>query len=71
MAPMARHRPWVSLRPSRPAVAGTANEKTKQAAEYIAKQLPPHAMGDPHMNDRGQVQPSDEPARDEICGADQ
>ena len=32
------------LRPSRAATAGSANEKAKQTAEYIAKQLPPHSM---------------------------
>src|SRR5262249_42456587 len=40
IAPTARHRAWVSLRPSRAARPGSANEKTKQTAEYMAKQLP-------------------------------
>ena len=44
MAPISRHRPWVRRRPSRPATAGSANEKAKQTAEYMAKQLPAQAM---------------------------
>src|SRR4030095_1870534 len=44
MAPTSRHSPWVSLRPSRSATDGSANETRKQTNEYIAKQLPPHAM---------------------------
>src|SRR4030095_331992 len=43
-APMTRHRPWVSLRPSRSATAGSTKEKAKQTAEYMAKQLPPQAI---------------------------
>src|SRR5215470_6266832 len=44
IAPTTRHRPWVSRRPSRLAAVGSAKEKTKQTAEYTAKQFPPHAM---------------------------
>ena len=44
MAPMSRQRPWVSVRPSRRATAGSANENAKQTAEYMAKQLPPQAI---------------------------
>ena len=44
MAPTSRHKPCVSLRPRRAATAGSAGEKAKQTAEYMAKQLPPQAI---------------------------
>jgi len=43
-APVSRQSPWVSRRPSRSATTGSAKEKAKQTAEYIAKQLPPQAI---------------------------
>src|SRR5947199_8358717 len=44
IAPIARHIACVSFRPKRFAIDGNANENPKHTAEYIAKQLPPHAM---------------------------
>ena len=45
-APQSRHRVWVLRRPSRAATAGRKKENTKQTAEYIAKQSPPHSTPD-------------------------
>ena len=45
-APHRRHSVWVFRRPSFAASAGRKNENTKQTAEYIAKQSPPHSTPD-------------------------